>query len=73
VCIFQIKESKMKSTQNVRGIVNLVFKAVAVAMGVAVIVLGALGAATPATHITLLDIGLFTLSVSAMQGEAKEQ
>ncbi len=53
------------------SIVNLVLKAVAVAMGVAVVVLSILGTAAPNTLITLLGIGLFTLALWAMQSEGK--
>ena len=53
----------MENTQNTRQIVNTVFKAVAVGMSIAAIVLGILGTATTATLVTLLAIGLFCLAV----------
>lgn len=53
--------------QSVGEIVNTVFKAVAVGMSVAAIVLGVLGAATTSTLITLLAIGLFCLAVVSLK------
>jgi len=53
----------MENTQN---IINLVLKAVAVGMSVASIVLGVLKVTDVNTQITLLGIGLFTLSVAAL-------
>lgn len=53
----------------VKTIVNLVLKAVAVGMSVASIVLGFLNVADIDTHVTLLSIGLFTLAVAALQKE----
>ncbi len=46
---------------------NIVLKAIAVAMGVAVVVLQTLGTATPSTLITLLGIGLFALALEALR------
>jgi hypothetical protein len=57
----------MEQAQNNRQIVNLVFKAVAVGMSVAAIVLGALGAANIPLLITLLSIGLFCLAVASLK------
>ncbi len=48
---------------------NLVFKAIAVAMGAAVVVLQVLGTASAQNSITLLGIGLFSLALSAMQAK----
>ena len=64
----------MDGEKNIGGIVTLVLKAVALAMAVAVIVLGALGTATIATQVTLLGMGLFGLALAALQqGERDEQ
>jgi hypothetical protein len=57
----------MENTENIRQIVNTAFKAVALGMSVAAIVLGVLGTATPATLITLLAIGLFCLAVTSLK------
>ena len=51
----------------VQPIVNLVLKAIALAMAVASVVLSILGTATAETVITLLGIGLFALAVAALQ------
>jgi hypothetical protein len=51
-------------------IIGLVLKAVALAMGVASIVMGFIpGAADVDTHITLLGIGLAALAIAALQNE----
>jgi hypothetical protein len=64
----------MNGKMNIGGIVTLVFKAVALAMAVAVVVLGALGTATVTTQVTLLGIGLFGLALASLQqGEHDEQ
>ncbi len=57
----------MENTQKPRELINLAFKAVAVGMSVAAIVLGVLGTAAPSTLITLLAIGLFCLAMAAMK------
>ena len=53
--------------QSVGEIIDLVFKAVAVGMSVAAIVLGALGTANLPLLVTLLSIGLFCLAVASMK------
>ena len=45
---------------------SFIFRAVAMAMAVAVIVLGILGTVETSALITLLGIGLFTLSLDAL-------
>ena len=57
----------MESTQKPREIVNTIFKAVAMGMSAAAIVLGVLGTTAAATLITLLAIGLFCLAVVSLQ------
>ncbi len=57
----------MERTQKPSELVGLAFKAVALGMSVAALVLGVLGTATPATLITLLAIGLFCLAVVSMK------
>jgi hypothetical protein len=57
----------MERTQKPSELVTLAFKAVAMAMSVAAIVLGVLGTATPTTLITLLAIGLFCLAVTSLK------
>jgi hypothetical protein len=57
-------EQEQRSTSE---IVNLVFKAVAVSMSVAAMVLGALGTANIPLLVTLLSIGLFCLAVASLK------
>lgn len=54
------------SMKNVSAIISLVLRAVALAMGVAVVVLGILGVVEAETSITLLGIGLFCLALDAL-------
>jgi len=57
--------------ENPKKIVNLILKAVAMAMAIASIVMGFFpGEATIETHITLLGIGLAALAIAALQKEA---
>ena len=56
-----------QNKQSVGELIDLAFKAVAVGMSVAAIVLGVLGTATAATLITLLSIGLFCLAVVSLK------
>ena len=57
----------MENAQKNNGMVNTIFKDVAAAMGIAVVVLSVLGTATPATLITLLGIGLFAVAVAMLK------
>jgi hypothetical protein len=50
-----------------KHLVNTVLKAVAVAMGIAVIVTSILGVLTSQTADMLLGIGLFVLAIATMQ------
>lgn len=47
-------------------IINLILRALALAMGVAAVVLSVLGTAETGTLITLLGIGLFAIAVDAL-------
>ncbi len=60
----------MKTQKNPGEMVALVFKAVGLAMAVAVIVLNALGTVAIETSVTLLGIGLFGVAVAALDKEA---
>lgn len=62
-------EEKEKNMKKYQGTINLILKAVALGMGVAVVVLGILNAMTAETSITLLGIGLFALALVALQEE----
>ena len=57
------------STQNASAILSLVFRAVALAMAVAAIVMSILGVVDSQTIVTLLSIGLFTLALDALDRE----
>jgi hypothetical protein len=57
----------MENTQNTRQLVNTVFKAVAVGMSIAAIVLGVLLPGNLPLLITLLSIGLFCLAVASLK------
>jgi hypothetical protein len=47
---------------------NLILRGVAVAMGVAAVMLSVLGSAESSTLITLLGIGLFAIAIDAIDG-----
>ena len=53
--------------QESKRLFDLVLKAVALAMGVASVVLGILSVAPLETNVTLLGIGLFALALAALQ------
>lgn len=60
----------MENTQGKRSVsefVNFAFKAIALAMSAAAIVLSVLGTTTPSALITLLAIGLFCLAMASMK------
>ena len=50
-------------TQTSQQLIPFIFKAVAIAMGIATLVLSILSAATAATSIALLSIGLIALAL----------
>lgn len=56
--------------RSVQEIVNLVLKAVAVGMAVASAVLGSLGSVDIESQVGLLSLGLFALSIAALQKPA---
>ncbi len=60
----------MEKTESVSKMVTLVCRGVALAMGVAVVVLGLLGVATLDTRVTLMGLGLFLLALSALDKES---
>jgi hypothetical protein len=53
--------------QSVGKTITLVFKAIAVAMSVAAVVLNILGVAPIETQVLLLGFGLFALAVTALE------
>ena len=50
-----------------QSLIQVVLKAVALAMSVASMVLGYIGAVDTGTQVGLLSLGLFTLAVAALQ------
>jgi len=54
------------SEKSASEIISLVLRAVALAMGVAVVVLSTLGVAELETAVVLLGIGLFTLALDSL-------
>jgi hypothetical protein len=52
-------------------LMQLILKGLALAMGVAAVVLSILNTASPQTLITLLGIGLFCLAAAALQNSNK--
>lgn len=57
----------MHSTIVNKNLLDTIFKAVALGMGVAVIVLGTLGTLSTNTAITLLSIGLTALAIAGLE------
>jgi hypothetical protein len=57
----------MENKQSIRSRVNLIFKAVAVSMGITVIVLGTLGTLGSQAGMLLLGIGLAALAIAALR------
>ena len=59
--------------QESRTLVDLVLKAVALAMAVASVVLGILQVAPLETNVTLVGIGLFALALAALQEHERSE
>ena len=59
----------MADNKNFGKIVDLVFKAVALAMGVAVVVTNIMGVMDTTGQVLLLGIGLFCLAITALDKE----
>ncbi len=52
---------------SIQALISLILRGIAVAMGVAAVVLGILGSTTVESLVALLGIGLFSLSLWALQ------
>jgi hypothetical protein len=65
ISLLQIKNQKENDMN--KNIVSIALKGVAVAMGVAVIMLNALGTLAVETAVTLLSIGLTALAIESLQ------
>jgi hypothetical protein len=61
-----LSEDIMSTQTNVSHIVSLALRGVALAMGVAAVILGILKAASTETTVVLLGIGLFALALDAL-------
>jgi len=59
----------MATNKNIGKIVDLIFKAVALAMGVAVVVTNIMGVMEPKGQVLLLGIGLFCLAITTLDKE----
>ena len=59
----------MQAQKSTRGLVNLVLKTIALAMGVAVVVLNTLGTLTMTTQTSLLGIAVAALAITAFDKE----
>ncbi len=59
----------MQTEKRTSNLVNLVLKAVALAMGVAVVVMNTLGTLTPTTEASLLGIAVAALAITALDKE----
>ena len=55
---------------NQKALTNLIFKGIAIAMGIAVVVLQTLHSASAETTITLLGLGLCSLALSSLASPA---
>ena len=53
--------------KSIHEIISVIFKAVTLAMGVAVVVLSCLGSLEPQTAVTLLGIGLACVGISMLE------
>ena len=59
----------MATNKNIGKIVDLIFKAVALAMSVAVVVTNIMGVMEPKGQVLLLGIGLFCLAITTLDKE----
>jgi hypothetical protein len=59
----------MQTTRTSKPAAGTVLKAIAVAMGIAAVVLGILGTATPSTLVTLVALGLLALELDAFRSK----
>ena len=67
--LMQIKKEAENPSQSVQDIIQLVFKVVPLAMGVAVVVLSVMGELEIQGGFTMLGIGLFCIGVSLLNNK----
>jgi hypothetical protein len=58
--------------ENIQSIISLILRAVALAMGVVVVVLSFLGEVSVESSITMLGIGLLTLAIDSLSKSREE-
>jgi hypothetical protein len=58
--------------ENIQSIISLILRAVALAMGVVVVVLSILGEVSVESSITMLGIGLLTLAIDSLSKSREE-
>ena len=62
-----IEGEKTMENKTIREIISVIFKAITLAMGVAVVVLSCLGALEAQTAVTLLGIGLACAGIAMLE------
>lgn len=67
--LMQIKKEAEKPTQSVQEIIQMVFKAVPMAMGVAVVVLSVMGELESQTGFTMLGLGMCCIGLSLLNNQ----
>lgn len=65
--LMQGKTENAASKRNIKEIIRLIFKSVALAMGIAVVVLSSMNRLDANTGVTLLGIGLTSIAIYALQ------
>lgn len=65
--LMQIKETPSSQKKNINEIVNVAFKGVALAMGIAVVVLSVLGELDSKTGMIMLGLGLASIAAYSLQ------
>ena len=69
--LMQIKKDAENTTQSVEDIIQMVFKAVPMAMGVAVVVLSVMGELEVQTGFTMLGLGMCCIGITLLNNKAK--
>lgn len=67
--LMQIKKDAQNPSQSVQDIIQLIFKVVPLAMGVAVVVLSVMGELEIQSGFTMLGIGLFCIGISLLNNK----
>ena len=69
--LMQIKKEAENPSQSVQDIIQLIFKAVPIAMGVAVVVLSVMGELAIQTGFTMLGLGMCCIGISLLNNKEK--